>query len=85
LHGPQQIADGVGRRQEVLREMDAAGALQAREEFRAPQAVQAQVTLQRTVQGGGHGALVLRMQLAHDLLDRIEHHDRIGVHRLWLR
>ena len=52
VHGPQQIADSVGRRQEVLREMDAAGALQAREELRPSQAVQAQVALQRTVQGG---------------------------------
>jgi hypothetical protein len=66
--------------------MDAAGALQAREEFRAPQAVQPQVALQRTVQSGRHRALILRMQLAHDLLDRVEHHgDRIGMHRLWLR
>ena len=86
LHGPQQIPDGICRRQEVLREMDVTGTLQAREELRSSQAVQAQVALQRTIQGRGHGTRVLRMQLAHDLLDRVEHHDgKIGVHRMRLR
>ena len=81
----QQIPWDFRSGEDIFWETHAQSALQARQKFHTPQAIEAEVAFQRAVEADGQGMVFMGMEFAGELLHNVEQRLHIYGGRVLLR